>query len=73
MKFDCRKCANVGTEACVKCNAIESPSGKVRKPSKFIECDTKTIVINAMLDCINRGSAIPINIVMIYNKEVDEG
>jgi hypothetical protein len=54
----------------VKCNAIESPSGKVRKPSEYIECDTKTIAINAVLDCINRGSTIPINIIILYNKEV---
>lgn len=71
MNYLCRRCANAGTKACVECNAIESPSGKVvRKPSEYVECDTKTIAINAVLDCINRGSTIPINIIMLYNKEV---
>lgn len=41
--YECKECLNLNTPLCKCCNIIESPSGKLRKPTYYMDGKLETI------------------------------
>lgn len=73
-EFNCKKCLNKKTMLCEHCSFIESPGGKISKPTQFLE-DTgandkaeRAVVLTTLIGYrIKLGKPVPLAWVTEYN------
>ena len=73
-KYDCSKCLNRCTPICEQCNYIETPSGGMSEPTRFIEDigENKTaeraVVLTSLIGYrLKIGKPIPLSWIIEYN------
>lgn len=78
-KYSCTICANAGTPICENCQTIESPSGKIRRPTRFVDSESPNkrskravMLANIIQSSLASGSCVPLRYVMEYNRIVTE-
>jgi hypothetical protein len=80
-KYDCNECANKSTPICAECGYRILPGGDITKPTHYVKFkrvpllntdDLQADITSYISDLINSHSAIPIKVVMLYNKLVSK-
>ena len=83
--FECKECANRGSVLCELCTTITHPDGEESKPNYYIEFNS-VVPFDAKRDLQGRGEniavaleiylragwALPVSMVMEYNRRVEE-
>ena len=82
-KYDCLNCVNKRSPLCKLCTTIKTPSGKLRKPTWYVELvefdpindmpisrATKLEIAEELLRMLYRGMPLPTALVCEYNKKV---
>lgn len=79
-EYDCRACTNRYTPVCAECNSIESPGGKISRPTMYTEraegvaCagDAINDLKGCIMSALTRGASVPTATVMVYNKLLEK-
>ncbi len=82
-KYPCEACANRCPVMCDGCTIIASPSGKERRPSRFLRLKMRiyfsgtrghtAVLKDELAELIRLNAPLPLALVMEYNRRVEPG